>query len=88
MNSAKIIEAICLHGLPPKRQRGALCTPEGYWGIIAKEVSQKQKTSQGYVKCGYKYWQLNIKSVRDRVLQLTEGVIKQNDFIYSIHISF
>ena len=55
VNSAKIVEAICLHGLPPKRQRGALCAPEGYWGIIAKEVSQKQKPSQGYVKCGYNY---------------------------------
>ena len=81
MNSAKIVEAICLHGLPPKRQRGALCAPEGYWGVIAKEVSPKRKPSQGYVKCVYNNWQLNIESVRDRVLQLTEGVIKQNDFI-------
>ena len=70
MNIDKLIEVICLHGLPPKRTRGSLVQPNGYWVTIAKDTLNKCKPSQGYVKSVYNYWQLNIKGVQDKVLEL------------------
>ena len=59
----------------------------GLLGNNSKGSLPETETFAGLCKVWIQlYWQLNIESVRDRVLQLTEGVIKQNDFIYSTYI--
>ena len=53
-----ILQAFCLYGYPPKKQRGLLVEDNGYWVVIAKDATMTRKPSPGSVHLSSKRYSL------------------------------
>ena len=82
------MEIILLHGLPPKNRKGSLTQREGYWVVIAREVSEWLKPSFAFVKAVYNYYHSNLKNVRGRVLELLENKGKDSIMVRNMYCTF
>ena len=69
-----------------KNRKGSLTQRDGYWVVIAKEVSGRPRPSFAFVKAVYNYYHSNLKNVRERVLELLEN--KGKDSIIVRYCSF
>ena len=69
-----------------KTEKGSLTQRDGYWVVIAKDVSEQQP-SFAFVKAVYNYYHSNLKNVRENVLELLENKDKDSVTIWNIIIA-
>ena len=82
------MEIILFHGLPPKNRKGSLTQRDGYWVVIAREVSGRLRPSFAFVKAVYNYYHSNLKNVRGRVLELLENKGKDSIMVRYMYCTF
>ena len=66
----KLIDIICVYGLPPCKVMGSMTTADGYWTRVCRELTGRQNPSYEYIKVVYSYWNKNRKNVKSSVEQI------------------
>ncbi len=52
----KLVDTICVYGLPPIKVMGSMTTVDGYWTRVCRELTGRKNPSYEYIKVVYSYW--------------------------------